>query len=668
MNYPPFKPLFLLASLLLALGNARAEDIDIYAGSQSNAKANLLVVMDNSGSWSASTTFSCPVTLGAGMANSAGGFEACGFYNALEQIRTTPVLLDKLNLGLMLYGQGSTQGGVFHNPASPPPLLPLNSDGINITAMQKTARDLQQGAGAGSNTANSTDVGGAMQEAWAYYTGNTGMSGTTYRAPSSNVCGKNFVIFIGISRTSSHPYDSNSNNVLSRLVSAGATTAQQQYINWTVNNKYSTSSSNWGDEWTRFNFQSQGIVTYTITLEDSSNPNPDYYPFMNSMAVQSGGKAFKVNLGDMDALVQALLLIFNEVQAVNSVFAAATLPISVNAQGTYLNQIYMGMFRPDAVGQPRWMGNLKQYQFGVDATNPSDLKLFMADATGASAISSAGTGFISPNAQSFWTSKDTLTLPDSIGGMFVNKPQGVGDGFDLPDGEVVEKGGVAQQIRLANLQSPYTADPTSPRKLFTCIGSCAGNSPLSDSSFDVSNTNITAALLGTSTQPPVDISSITRDQTTATATHASSTITNGQAVTVTGSQYAGLNGSKSAGGPPTSTTFSYPVTITPPTTAVGTYTATVPFSPQSITSLTRSGTTVTANVPGHAFGVGAQVTITGATGTEYNGTFAVVSSTPGTSFTYTIADGPVSPGNGGCSGPGGCGSPVCHWQHPQGCG
>ena len=55
---------------------------------------------------------------------------------------------------------------------------------------------------------------------------------------------------------------------------------------------------------------------------------------------------------------EVMLAVFNEIQAVNSVFAAASLPVSVNARGTYLNQVYMGMFRPDADGHPRWRGNL----------------------------------------------------------------------------------------------------------------------------------------------------------------------------------------------------------------------------------------------------------------------------------------------------------------------
>ena len=67
-------------------------------------------------------------------------------------------------------------------------------------------------------------------------------------------------------------------------------------------------------------------------------------------------------------ITNALIQIFNEIAAVNSVFASSSLPVSANAQGTYLNQVFIGMFRPDAGDNPRWLGNLKQYQFGVGGT------------------------------------------------------------------------------------------------------------------------------------------------------------------------------------------------------------------------------------------------------------------------------------------------------------
>ena len=70
---------------------------------------------------------------------------------------------------------------------------------------------------------------------------------------------------------------------------------------------------------------------------------------MAAVANQGGGTFHSAS--DADALLKALLEVFNEIQAVNSVFASASLPVSVNARGTYLNQVYMGMFRPDGDGQ-----------------------------------------------------------------------------------------------------------------------------------------------------------------------------------------------------------------------------------------------------------------------------------------------------------------------------
>lgn len=83
--------------------------------------------------------------------------------------------------------------------------------------------------------------------------------------------------------------------------------------------------------------------------------------------------------------------------------------------------------------------------------------------------------------------------------------QGATDGFDSADGHIVERGGVSQQIRLAHLTASVNAAASpatyaSKRNVLTCIGSgCAGTSALNSMKFDVSNSAITDALLGTST-------------------------------------------------------------------------------------------------------------------------------------------------------------------------
>ena len=123
----------------------------------------------------------------------------------------------------------------------------------------------------------------------------------------------------------------------------------------------------------------QNVITYTVAVYDPAHmtgSDPDMIMLMSSMANQGGGRYFAAT--DANTLQRALETIFTEVQAVNSVFASSTLPVSVNVRGTYLNQVYMGVFRPDADALPRWMGNLKEYRLAVSSADT----LFLADVNG----------------------------------------------------------------------------------------------------------------------------------------------------------------------------------------------------------------------------------------------------------------------------------------------
>ena len=663
----------------LASRAVRAEDIDLFSGIQAQGvRPNVLVVLDNSGAWNSSVNFNCPstiLTLPKNNINTAGGFEQCALYDVLQGISTNTALLNNFNMGLMLFSTGSVNGGTFYFPATNAPSALPAMDATGIASFQSAVANLQVG-GAASNTANASAVGATMQEAWAFFSAKTGFSGTTYStSPISNPCQKNFIIYIVNATNTGKPQDNTDNTVFQTLACsagstgpsgascAGATVGQQAQI--LLNPTYAKYQGSWADEWARFEYQTdisgnfanqQNIVTYTIAVTDGSNP--DYVELLRSMAANGGGKTFVVKLGDMDALVQAILKILNEVQAVNSVFASASLPVSANAQGTYQNQIFMGMFRPDLQGLPRWMGNLKQYQFGVD-TSSGQIQLFMADATGAHALSSSGTGFISPNAISFWTSTDPTKLPDSIGGFWRNKVQGAGGGLDSPDGEVVEKGGAGQQIRLANLEDDYAANPTSPRNVYTyCPAGAACNAQLSapENAFATTNNAITASLLQASGNA-IPIMSISRSGTTATVTLAAApnpALVAGQAVTITGSS-GGYDGAYTVATVPSSTTFTITVSEIPPTPATGQFVAAIPSTSVTVTSLTRSTSSRTTAVAltsaPHGLVVGSQVTISGGTsGTfssnplyaGYYGTFTVTGTTSTTEFEYAVTEGPAA--------------------------
>lgn len=207
-------------------------------------------------------------------------------------------------------------------------------------------------------------------------------------------------------------------------------------------------TSRFADEWSWFMANTdvseqvgvQRVFTYTVnTYKDKADP--DQVKLLKSMASVGGvGPSGYIEVGgDLYGLVFAFRNILINIAAVDSAFSAASLPVSTTTQGAYLNQIFIGMFRPDGNGKPRWVGNLKQYQLGI--VNGT---LDLVDAKGKSAVL-GDSGFFTPLAESFWSH-------DSV--YFTNLPSGTPlSASDLPDGGIVEKGGVAQNLREDNLQS-----------------------------------------------------------------------------------------------------------------------------------------------------------------------------------------------------------------------
>lgn len=89
------------------------------------------------------------------------------------------------------------------------------------------------------------------------------------------------------------------------------------------------------------------------------------------------------------------------------VFAPPSLPLSMDVPGTYLNQIYVSVFRADERGEQRWAGRLKQYRFGMnaDAKGKDKDKIYLAyadqDEDGKPApVIDPATGLIRPDYQS----------------------------------------------------------------------------------------------------------------------------------------------------------------------------------------------------------------------------------------------------------------------------
>ena len=113
------------------------------------------------------------------------------------------------------------------------------------------------------------------------------------------------------------------------------------------------------------------------------------YPNFVSWIAKQGGGLYQ-QASNSDQIILAMTKILNQIRAANSVFSSASLPVSANTQGTYLNQVFIGMFRPDGNALPRWVGNLKQYQFVYD---PQRDTLQLADISLTPAVSPTS-GFI----------------------------------------------------------------------------------------------------------------------------------------------------------------------------------------------------------------------------------------------------------------------------------
>jgi type IV pilus assembly protein PilY1 len=657
---------------------AAAEDTDIFSGSPgSNVNPNVLIILDNASAWNGAATFTCP-TANVVLQNNAGkdvGFEQCSLYQAITAVGNTPQLKGKLNVGLMMFGQtavgGSTNwGGIMKYPAIGPYNLPTMDD-LGVATFQTYIKTVDRQA----DGSNSSQVAGGMYEAYSFFTSRTSLaSGVSYASHTPVACQRNFIIYIANAMNNGSPADTGQNtiNALTSAISAySMPSSLANRISTGYIGPYQKYDANWGDEWARFLYQtnfsgdpseSGNIITYTISVTDGANP--DYVQFDHSMANAGGGKAFVVTTGDVSGLVDALMKIFNEVAATNTAFASSSLPVAANAQGTFLNQVFIGLFRPDS--SPRWAGNLKQYQFGVTGTAPNQ-QLFLADAQGRQAISGAGTGFFSANAQSFWTSKDTTKLPDSIGGFWVNEPHGVSQGYDLADGEWVEKGGAAQQLRLANLKDDYVANPTSPRNVYTCTTGCSNGSSLSATPFATSNTSITATALGLSNATyTLGVTGISRSTgtgnvTVTLASAPSPAITDPTQVTISGStggQYDYSLASTSPVASGTTITYKLPAEY-PPMPPTASYKVTGPGAgSSSITSLTRNadtgwfvGSAVLSDPTfGGGLGIGSldTVTIQNSAGGYFDGSNAsVLSVTGGNTITFRMPETPSAIGGGG---------------------
>ena len=471
----------LTATMLIFHLPAPAADIDLYTNLGSSTAGdlpNVLFIVDNTANWN--TAFTNEM---AALANT--------FANLPE---------NKFNIGIMLANEtgnpnNNVAGGYVRaairtmNSANKIKYEALvnsfnklddkGNGGVSSLVMAEAYRYFSGGAAYAGNQKAKTDyagnVSGTTQDKAIYaLSGNAlaSMNATTYNsAVVSGSCAKNYIIYISNGAAQDNSTVTNQSNAM--LTAAGGSTT-------TIALSPSGSQDNPSDEWARFMKNSSlGVVTYTIDVNPgTTGQGPGWTALLKSMSGLSNYVAVSSTSGSA-AIATAVNDALSKIQSVNSVFAAVSLPASANVQGTYLNQLYIGMFRPDSDTKPRWMGNLKQYKLGTGDN--------LVDADGAGAINSQN-GFISECARSYWTPLKTST--DSY---WLNDPKGAcippGSDVDLyarsntPDGNIVEKGAQAYVLRNASAAT---------RTVKTCSTTFA----LCTSLLDFNNTNVTTTNLG----------------------------------------------------------------------------------------------------------------------------------------------------------------------------
>lgn len=509
--------------LLLGCSPVFAQDIDIYSGlnPEGGNAPTVLLVWDNAANTNSNVGEEVCANYADGGVPSLGtstsaGMEQCAMVNALLTLKKDPDLLGKVKIGLMIFNKnsfadnGNAQCGYL---VSAPTLM--DETGVNnlVSAIKGFSS---------STLANGTAVGATMAEAWAMLNGKSNScSGVNYStlAEVATQCRDAVLIYIGNATAAAQPKDGGDADLMLKnelTASFGYATTSNAYSLFTdpiavplLNTSGNTSNDYWADEWTRFMKRvsvidsaasDKNITTYTISVYDTAKmdqaqPVINYY---SEMARQGGGKSFLVGFRNTSGLSDAILSIFNDVQAKNSVFASATLPVTANTQGTYLNQVFVAMFRPDDNAHPRWYGNLKQYQLGLDGGGNIVLTDSTQNPDAGAVISKTNptTGAISPEAVSFWTTNSPRNLSASdatvtgwpADGFWINSPSGEGLQFDSPDGDLVEKGGAAQMGRVDNLTASYVdTSNDNGRNLLTCnsVGGCGAFA-----SFDADNSTL----------------------------------------------------------------------------------------------------------------------------------------------------------------------------------
>jgi len=479
MRRPSFNRLLAAMAAGLALNApARAEDIDLFAGADPAGSAgnpNVLFVIDNTSNWSRNDQ------------KWPGEKQGQSELQALKQVVGT--LDANVNAGLMMFNDSNAGGGYVRYAVRP------MTDANKLAFQNKLQHIYDNFSSPAEKVSSSKDYSSILFDVFKYFggytsppkaqsnipgspLGPTAFGPQVYAAPATTLadpaayadgartvysppgtvtadCARNYIIFVG----NGFPNADDKNPAMHTIL-AGVEGDTAQVPGVLPSNK-----QRYADEWARFLYRTdvnaaggqQNVITYTIDVFNAK-PDDSQAALMRSMARVGGGKYFEAK--SKDAIINALKEILIEIQATNSVFASAALPISANSRAENDNMVFLGLFRPDPQGRPRWFGNLKRFSL-ASFGNYIDL----ADANGSRAVN-AQTGFFSECSVSHWTSdsgnywESVPVNPSAASTCTLTDFAALSPYSDKPDGPRVEKGGVAEVLRKGNNPPATDATPT----------------------------------------------------------------------------------------------------------------------------------------------------------------------------------------------------------------
>jgi len=378
-----------------------------------------------------------------------------------------------INIALMRFDSAAAEGGAVMYP-----MEDINSARNDFQSRVKTM-----------NAGGYTPLAETYYEALLYYggaeiyygndanpstqtgTAELGTGNKVYQTPITDVCQKNYIIYLTDGEPTKDQLTSAELSALPGMSTSCASSSTPATLDnclaplagWAYDEDvgHRAIPAHDGD---------QQITTYTIgfDLDAGASAQAEAIELLKRTAKAGGGSFHTAN--NSASLTTVFNQIIAEVLAVNSTFSSPAVSVNAFNRATNLDDLYFTLFKPS--GTEHWEGNLKKFKLEFDAGVP-----FVADSNHDYAVD-VSTGFFKDSSVSYWT------LP-----------------ADAPDGAETAAGGAAGMLSV-------------PRSTYTFTGSYSGTTGVltpsdgdltsSTNKLDWGNANITDAMLGgVATEPDV---------------------------------------------------------------------------------------------------------------------------------------------------------------------